>query len=211
MDPGTLAIPLAFILLAAVLCLLLIGSKWKWWQKLALIVIVPSFGLVVWSAIASYKGWPTTSDPPKKSLIFWMLIREPDPAHGDKGGIYLWLLPIDEKASPSVNPLDYSSPAGEPRAYKLPYSRSMHAGLDRAKALMREGQPVVLDFDGKNGSNGAEGEGGEPGDGTGVGTDDGTDGPNGSGRPGYGGDPNRRDFRIYQLPPPQPPRKIPEH
>lgn len=206
MDPHSLAIPFAFILLAAVLCLLLIGSRWKWWQKLALILIVPSFGLIVWSSIESYKGWPTGGDPPDRSLIHWVLIREPDPSHNDPGAIYVWLSPLDEKTASRLNPLDYDSPPGDPRAYKLPYSRSLHKGMQRAKGMISQGRPVVLDLRGK-------GQGGGDGDGEGEG--DGSDaegGPNGhGGPPGYRYGEDRTDFKIYELPQAHPPRKEPEH
>ncbi len=201
MDPNALAIPVAFILLSAVLCLLLIGSKWKWWQKLALIVIVPGFGLVVWSAIESYKGWPTASAPPERSLISGVLIREPDPSRNDPGAIYVWLVPTDGKTRPSINPLDYASPGGEPRAYKLPYSRPLHQGLERARGMLRAGKPVVLDLSGQGPPGGADGDGDDDQD---------ADGGAGPGGPGLRGDPNRRDFQIYALPPPHPPEKRPE-
>lgn len=214
MDPNSLAIPLAFILLAAVLCLLLIGSRWKWWQKLALIVIVPSFGLIVWGAIESYKGWPSAADPPSRSLVHWVLIHEADPEHGDPGAIYVWLSPLDEHGS-RINPLEYDSPGDEPRAYRLPYSRALHKGMQRAQRMIQEGRPVVLDLrqKGKGGGNGS-GDGqpgeGEPGDGDGEGAD-GSDGPGGHGSPGYGYGDDRTDFKIYELPQAHPPRKQPEH
>jgi len=183
MDRYTLAIPLAFILLSAVLCLLLIGSKWAWWQKLALIVIVPGFGLVLWNALGSYKGWPSTDAIPEKSLIYWGLVREPEPKKGDEGAIYIWLMPLDGKIDIPLNPLEYISPGNEPRAYALPYTRRMHEALEAAKAMTREGRPAVLDL------TGAE-EGGD--------------------EDGMQGDPDRRDFKVYDLPPPRPPLKEPE-
>lgn len=202
MDPRTLAIPVAFILLAAVLLLLLIGSKWNWWQKLLLIVVVPTFALAVWSSLGSYKGWPTDSEPPRKAMIFWVLVREPEPG-GDPGAVYLWLRSMDEKSDASLNPLDYVSRGGEPRAYLLPYSRLLHKGADRARGLLKDGKPVVIEFGRKGGRSGE-------GDGEGEGNGDG-DGEGGPGGPeGYGVEPGREDFKIYELPPPQPPRKLPE-
>ena len=217
MDPNSLAIPFAFILLAAVLCLLLIGSKWKWWQKLALILIVPAFGLIVWGAIESYKGWPSKADPPRRSLVHWVLIREADPAHGDPGAIYVWLSPLEEGRSGVHNPLEYDSPGGEPRAYKLPYTRSLHKGMQRAQRMLQEGRPVVLDLPPgglKGGGNGQPGEG-EPGEGEGDGDGEGANGdggPNGhGGRQGYRYPDGRTDFKIYELPAPHPPQKYPGH
>src|SRR5262249_39619041 len=59
MDYRTLAIPLGFILLAALLCWWVIGTKGAWWKKLLAIVFVPTFGLAVWHALPTYLGWPS--------------------------------------------------------------------------------------------------------------------------------------------------------
>lgn len=202
MDTRNLAIPFAFILLAAVLCFVLIDPKrWRWWLKLPLVVLVPAFGLIVWSSIASYKGWPTTAELPEKSLVISGIVREPEPARDDPGSIYLWLVPFD--GTSSFNPLDYSAPRGEPRSHKLPYSRSLHKAVDQAMGMIREGKPVVLDRGGKpRGQGGGEGEPGEGAEGSGDGT--------GGGRPGYGYDRDRQDFQVYELPPPRPPVKARE-
>ncbi len=203
MELHTLAIPIAFILLAAVLCLLLIGSKWKWWQKLALIVIVPSFGLAVWASIASYKGWPTRDALPTKSVVYWTIVREPNPARNDPGAIFLWATSLDAVGR-TRNPLTYASPGDEPRAYRLPYSRELHLGLQNAQGSMREGRPVVLDLTGREGTRGA----GERGDRT-------QERPNSDGRdagtptqgPRARDEDGIHDFMIYGLPPPHPPSK----
>ena len=203
MDPNALAIPIAFILLSALLCLLLIGSKWDWKQKLALIVIVPAFGLAVWQSIGSYKGWPTTESPPDKALLNGIIIREPDKSINDKGAIYLWLMPFDDGAKPSFfNPLGYASPGGEPRCFALPYTRQAHEQLEGAQDLLRRGGRVVFRTRGKYGT-GAAGDG-EPCD-----SARGNCG-NADGESGEQGDPNRRDFQIYELPPRHPPEKLPE-
>lgn len=199
MDRYSLAIPVAFILLAAVLCLLLIGSKWKWWQKLVLIVVVPGFGLVLWGALGSYKGWPTADHLPERSLVYHSLIREPEPKTNDPGAIYLWLVDLDKTVDTGMNPLEYAPPDGEPRAHRLPYTRKMHEALQIVTAMGAAGHPAVLDIGGKNGKGKGKGERRPQGDG---------DGQNGIG--GMQGDPDRNDIQVYELPPPSPPEKNPE-
>ena len=223
MELYTLAIPIAFILLAAVLCLLLIGSKWKWWQKLALIVIVPAFGLVVWGAISSYKGWPAVEKLPTKSLVYWMLIREPNSKSGDPGAIYVWVKPLASVRA--RNPLEYAGPRDEPRAYKLRYSRQLHSGLQSAQSAMRDGRPIVLDLTEATGDtvpNGAPTHGADEhtsqqrsGDGpeAGISSEAGAPASSGHGthtRPSAD-EPNRfTGFKIYELPPSHSPTKMPE-
>lgn len=196
MDMQNLAIPAAFLILAAVLIFVFIDPKrWKWWLKLPLVVLVPAFCLAVWWSIASYKGWPTTAELPDKSFVISGIVREAEPAHGDPGAIYLWLVPFAVK--PDFNPLGYDAPKGEPRSYKLKYSRTLHNAVNKAMGMINRGKPVVLDRSGK-----PHGEGnGEPGDG---------EPGDGNGQPGYASDPDRLDFQVYELPPPHPPLKEPE-
>lgn len=200
MDTTNLAIPLGFLILSAVLIFVFIEPKrWKWWLKLPLVILVPAFCLAVWWSIASYKGWPTTAELPQKSLVMSGIVREPEPANDDPGAIYLWLVPFDESAS--SNPLDYQAPRGEPRSFKLPYSRPMHKAVNRAMKMVSQGKHPILDRSGKPRG---EGEDGEEGDG-----EEGDGGP-GGGRRGYGYDRDRVDFQVYDLPPPHPPIKAPE-
>lgn len=184
-DPKALAIPLAFVLISALLCWHVIAARGKWWLKLALIVIVPSFALIVWTSLSSYQGWPTAETPPDRAVLLWGEAREPDPRRQDAGTIYLWLVSLDDEEDVR-NPLEYVSPRGTPRAYKLPYSRPTHEMLEKAREMIRQGQPVVLERNRK------AAEDGEPTDRR----------PLGQGRDD--------DFRIYELPPPKLPPKDPE-
>lgn len=203
---ATLAIPLAFILLAALLCWQIIGTKGSWRAKLAAIVFVPMFGLAVWASMPSYFGWPTSEGLPDKGLFVWADVREPDQRTGDKGVIYVWLVPMDD-APDGKNPLGYAKPKGAPRAYVLPYSRRTHEMMERAKRSTAAGRQVVIEPT----ENGSEGDG-EPGDAAGSGepgSEQGQHGPQGPGRPGTGTQGDDIGVRAYELPPPALPPKNP--
>lgn len=204
MDPNTVAIPIAFVLIAALLCLLLIGTKWKWWWKLALFATVLPFCFFIWSAIVSYQGWPTTQQTPQKALLLQAIVREPEP--DNPGAIYLWLLPLSDEVHDTESFLQYAGSLGEPRAYRLPYTREMHQMVEKAQAKMREGKPVVLERGRKPGTGDGDGEGqpGEPGD-----EEGGREGSNGQ-RPGGGYGGHEQEYQMYELPPPAPPRKTSE-
>lgn len=195
---ATLAIPLAFILLAALMCWQIIGTKGSWRAKLAAIILVPAFGLAVWASMPSYFGWPTTAGLPDKGLFVWADVREPDQRTGDKGVIYVWLVPMDD-APDGKNPLGYAKPKGAPRAYRLPYSRRSHEMLERAKRSTASGHQVVIEPT----ENGEEGEEGEGSDGDSAGSEQ------GSGRPGTGTQGDDIGIRAYELPPPSMPPKNP--
>ena len=202
MITNTLAIPLGFIVLSAVLLWCLIGSKGKWWVKLALIAALPSFGLAVWKSVDSYLGWPTPDSIPEKAIMLWGDVQEGDPKTGDPGTIYLWLRPFDEKLYQKTGVLNYQADFGAPRAYKMPYSRELHKGVNGALGMIKEGKVVVIDKNlgkgsgkegdgnGEKGNNGRQGEGTEPENGDRF----------GRGNNGFSDDPNGPLF--YELPPP---------
>lgn len=143
MNLSTFAIPGAILLVSALACWAIIDARrGKWWLKLILIIIVPTLSILCWRAVGSYLGWATPDMLPEKGLLHWADIREPA-KKGDKGVIYVWLVPFGKDAEKSVI-LGYRSSGREPRAYKMPYTREKHKMLNAAMGMIREGRPVVL-------------------------------------------------------------------
>lgn len=189
MDPRLLAIPVAFIILAAIACWCAISVKGKWWIKLLIIITVPGFGIVSWYAMTSYLGWPTSQALSGKVLLLWTEIREPDPRIDDAGAIYLWIIPLDEEQVGSPDVIEYRPADREPRAYRLKYSRKAHERLFRAKEMLKKGKPVILEWGGESTEEGEDGD---------RSLDSSHDG-------------NDQDFRMYELPVPHfPPKKTDE-
>lgn len=196
MDPRLLAIPVAFIILAAIACWYAISVKGKWWIKLCIIITVPCFGIVSWYAMTSYFGWPTSQSLSGKVLLLWVEIREPDPRIDDAGAIYLWIVPVDEKQAGSPDIIEYRPADREPRAYRLKYSRKAHERLFRAREMLKKGKSVILEWDGDSR--------GDAGDMLDTETEEAED----SGRSrGSRYDGNDQDFRMYELPAPLLPPK----
>lgn len=196
MDPRLLAVPIAFIILAAIACWYAISAKGRWWHKLLLIVTVPAFGIVSWYAMTSYLGWPTSQSLSGQKQLLWAEIREPDPKTNDTGAIYLWLVPMEEEQIGSPGIMVYRPSNQEPRAYWLKYSRKAHERLFRAKQKLKKGKTVILEWkegDGK-GSRGSLLDG----------LDNGAEGGQNRG-PNYDG--NDQDFHEYNFPAPQFPPK----
>lgn len=203
MDPKVLAIPLAFILLAVLLCWHLIASRGRWGVKLFLIATVPSFGLAVWASIASYRGYPTTEDPPEKAQLLWAEVREGNQRSQNPGRIFLWLVPLVDAPGRPL-PFDYAHEDGEPRAYRVPYTRQMHELVEQTRSALADGRPVILTR--KKGEAGQEGDarggnGGVPGENA----EGGDENAGGQGQSGYGQ--SRQEYQLYELPAPTPPRK----
>lgn len=125
-------IAIGFTLLGGLLLWFVVGSRGPWWLKLGAIVVTTGFTFVVWDALDSFSGWPTDATPPDRALLLSSEIDEPN-------AIYVWVLGYDGAGAFGYRPDDV-----EPRGYRLPYSRALHAELDRATALAREGRQVEL-------------------------------------------------------------------
>jgi hypothetical protein len=208
MNPGNLPTVATYLVLFILACWLVIYVKGRWWLKLMVILALPAFGILDWRSRESGRGYPTWEAMPEKGQFHWAVVEEPDPQRNPNGAIYIWLLPFPGKGAKPINPLAYEPPRGEPRAYRLPYSKELHQAVEGAKGKVRQGKIVIMDKN-KKGQGGNDGEGG-PGQGQGNGQGR----KNGQGRPGNG--PQGRGNGIggveqtphfYDLPPPTMPPK----
>ncbi|KPJ85275.1 hypothetical protein AMJ57_03675 [Parcubacteria bacterium SG8_24] len=201
MHLATLAIPFAFVLLAALLCWFVVTAKGRWWVKLTLVILVPSFCFVIWGALSSYLGWPTDERPVGKTLLLWVSVQEPQPQGAEPGAIFLWLVPLEEEEGEESGPLSYARLGGEPRAHRLPYDRQSHEMLSRAADSLRQGRPVVLEWIEREPTEGGGGSGSPE-------TEEGEEGrPEGTPREGNRYGHQDQEFRMYELPAPVFPEK----
>jgi hypothetical protein len=118
--------------LAAAYALLALGLGWAlaggqgWRRRAPFIVCTPA--LALWLGRPDPAGWPSTAGVPSHAGLLWALVSEPDPASADPGRIYLWL----------------DTGRRAPRAYSLPYSRSLHEQVQHALDTLQHGRPTVL-------------------------------------------------------------------
>jgi hypothetical protein len=115
---GALALGLAWVVAG--------GTPWIW--RAPFIVLAPALAVALWLGRPNPAGWPTGSSLPRHASLQWALVDEPDPATGDRGRIYLWL-DVGKRA---------------PRAYSLPYSRSLHREVQHALAAVAHGRPMTV-------------------------------------------------------------------
>jgi hypothetical protein len=125
-------IAIGFALLGGLVLWFVVGSRGAWWLKLPVIVVTTMFTFVVWHALDSFSGWPTDATPPARAVLVSSMVDEPN-------AIYVWLIGYDGGGAFGYRPHDL-----EPRGYKLPYTRALHAEIDRASALARQGRRVEL-------------------------------------------------------------------
>ena len=220
MTTSTLAIPVAFGLLAAILLWVLIGSKGKWWLKAALSAVTLYFVLAVWSSITSYLGYASNEEMPWKYSINHAMVLEPDKKTGEPGKVLLWVTKIEDEPkgeewhdkvedamSDFTTTLAYKPSDNAPRVHEIEYSRELHKQVQQMLQGMKQGKKYV----------GGKGFGkgfGEPGDGKGKGDGDGKGKGRGQGEGKQGGQPNggmtpnADEYPwFHELPPPKYPAK----
>ncbi len=124
----------------AAVALLLLGlnfaSLWRWQIKGVAIVVTSGLFIGSYVAIVAMLGWPTDDRLPERASFLASRIVEPDKATGAPGVIFVWLQGIDTQ----------NLPVGEPRAYKLVYSRAVAEEVVKAQRLRFEGREVVGNF-----------------------------------------------------------------
>ncbi len=113
----TLAIILCYAVLLLLLALALLWSAWPRWLKALLAIGVTAFHFIGYEAVHSLLGIPNTDPLPERFVMLAAVVDEPTPK--TPGALYLW-----------VNPLLEGKMVLAPRAYKLPYSRSLHEQIN---------------------------------------------------------------------------------
>lgn len=120
---GVLYALLAFLLL--VLCL---ATRWPVWVKLAGIALVSGFYLLAQQTFTGISGWPSVDRLPPKFVFLSAVFDEPVPARGHEGAIFLW-----------VHPVEGGKLVEMPRAYRLAYQKDLRGILEEGLKKARDG------------------------------------------------------------------------
>ena len=84
---------------------------------------------------------------PEKTLLHWVVIKEPNKLTGDKGGIYVLGESVYKEDRGVVNMFNYKIKGIKPRLFEFPYSRKLHEQLEKGvMAKLKKGQPVQGKF-----------------------------------------------------------------
>lgn len=118
--------------LAAAYGALALGLAWSltgtasWRRRAPYIVCAPPLALALWLGRPDPAGWPSAASIPKGAQLVWAQVDEPDPSVSDPGHVYLWL----------------DVGGTEPRAYVVPYTRTLHQQVQKALQSVKRGRPM---------------------------------------------------------------------
>jgi hypothetical protein len=121
----TLEIVLSLAALALLCGLALLWSRWPVWVKGLLVAGVTLFYFHVDGVVHNLWGWPSADALPERFVLLAAVIDEPTAK--SKGALYIW-----------VNALENGKPVTEPRAYRLPYAKDLHALLNEGMKKVRQ-------------------------------------------------------------------------
>ena len=209
MATETIGIPLAYVIVAALVLWMAITARGTWWIKALVILLATLFSLGLWRSLEGLQGWPVEAGMPERFEIKWTLVEEPNKKKGGPGAVYVWavnLEPSGDGSRPFALRLHTRDLGREPRIFKLPYSRRLHEQSGKIQEMISAGGRFF-------GYLGAAGPGGAPGGRSGKGREGaaglpGTEGE-GAERAGGAAPPSRQDYIFHELPPPKLPEKTP--
>ena len=122
----SLALTLSFAALVLLCTLALIWSRWPVWLKGLL--VAGTAVLYFWGddVVHNLSGWPTADALPERFALLAVVIEEP--SNKTAGALYLW-----------VNAIESGKPVAQPRSFKLPYTKDLHALLNESMKKARQG------------------------------------------------------------------------
>jgi hypothetical protein len=121
-----LALTLSFAALVLLATLALLWSRWPVWLKTVLVAGVAVFYFFADDVVHNLSGWPTADALPERFTLLAVVIEEPN--NKSAGALYLW-----------VNAIENGKPVPQPRAYKIPYTKDLHALLNEGMKKSRQG------------------------------------------------------------------------
>ena len=179
-----IALPILLLVFGGLSLWVLTESKLKWYFKATCITTFCIFTIIFWSSIHSFLGWPANeSEMPKKMLVHWVIIKEPNKFMQFDGKIYVLLESAEEsKTTRLLTFFGYNRNKVEPRLYGLGYSRGLHEQLEKEVIpKLKMGQPVVGKLTKKGGT-------GDPKEGEGKSTEK-----------GGGSESQEQDWHFHEL------------
>lgn len=129
---------IAYVFIAALLLMVLVYGRIRWFYKLALVLVSVGFYWTSYSHWMDAQGWPSDRAMPQRFLFHYVIVEEPNEREGDKGRFFVW-----------ATSLVQNRPSPEPRAYVIPYDQGLHAEFDKAMRKQRNGNLQIGEVGGE--------------------------------------------------------------
>lgn len=123
---------LLYVGIAFMVIYLVAGSRLPYLLRAGLVVLVCVSFFASWHLWRDVAGWPARAELPERFLFHAATIIEPDVEKSEKGSIYVWATELTD-----------DGPGVMPRAYRVPYLKSLHSQLQEAESRMRNGLPQI--------------------------------------------------------------------
>lgn len=204
----TMGIPIAFVILGAMACWIIVGAKGHWALKVFFVAVsMIFFSVAVWQSVESLLGLPSKKGLPEKFEVVWMTVEQPNKREDDPGAIYFWVKHLEsEFDEEDSGPFTQKLP-DEPLSFKAPYSKELHEQAAQVQAMLKMGMRVQGSASGSMEGQPGEGADGE-GDGSGKGKKGYPGGATGQGKgDGMGSFSKKQKFVFHILPPGKLPEK----
>jgi len=120
------ALILSFAALVFLCAAALLWSRWPAWLKALLLTGVAVFYFFADDVVHNLSGWPTIDALPERFTLLAVVIEEP--SNKTAGALFVW-----------VNAIENGKPVPQPRSYKLPYAKDLHAVLNEGMKKARQG------------------------------------------------------------------------
>jgi hypothetical protein len=120
--------PLLWIIvaLAFLLLLALLASSWPKVAKALLVLSVTGLYFLADRTLDEVWGWPSGGVLPERFVLLAAVIEEPGKTR--EGAIFVW-----------VHALEHGKPVPQPRAFRLAYSKDLHALMNEGMKKMQRG------------------------------------------------------------------------
>jgi len=131
LDAQVVGLALAYAALGVLALAALVRLGWRWRVTAGLIVLMSLAYVGVFYASKGLLGWSSWDAPPAHFQVLWAYTVEPNATLHDAGAVHLWLQRLD----------DENLPVGEPRAYRLPYTRRLAHTVETVRTEVQANHP----------------------------------------------------------------------
>jgi hypothetical protein len=139
-----LTLGLLYTLLAFLLLVLCLATRWPVWVKVAGVLLVSGFYMLQHTTLQRIAGWPAEDALPARFVFLSAVFDEPSPAQGKAGAIFLW-----------VHPMEGGKLLALPRHYRLPYQKDLRGILEDGIKKARDGNTQMGSSTPKRGPSGS--------------------------------------------------------